>query len=36
MSCKPQFLIDKVVSAAKFDLFKEINIFAAALQELEL
>ena len=29
---KPQFLIDKVASATKRDLFKEFNIFVLALE----
>ena len=35
VSCKPQFLVGKVVSAAKLGLFKKFNVFATAL-ELEL
>ena len=29
---RPQFLLDKMVSATKFDLLKKFNIFAAALE----
>ena len=28
----PQFLVDKVTSATKFELFKKFNIFATALE----
>ena len=31
VSCKPQILVDKVAPATKFDLFKNINIFATGL-----
>ena len=29
--CEPQFLVDKMVSATKFDLFKKFNMFATIL-----